>query len=75
MNTRFEPEEMPFGRRTVQLRSLWSTRNTSLASQGGWSLGASNSTNPGPSWATGIEYPLKSKLMLTSAEWPRYLLD
>ena len=26
MNTRFDAEEMPFGRRTVQLRSLWSTR-------------------------------------------------
>ena len=75
MNTRFEPEEIPFGRRTAQLRSFSSTHITSLALQGGWSVGVSNSTNPGPSWATGMQCPFKSKLILTSAECPQWLLD
>lgn len=70
MMTRFELEEMPSGRRTFQLRSFSSTRNTRLASAGGWSKGASKRRKSGPIWATEVELPLINKVIFTCAEWP-----
>ena len=61
---------MPSGSRTFQRSSLWSTRRMMLAEPGGRSIAASSRRNPGPNCATGIESPLTTKLILTSAEWP-----
>jgi hypothetical protein len=70
MATLLELEEMPFGRWTPQLRSLSSTRKTTLALPGGWSKGSSTRRKSGPIWSTGIEPPLTSNRIFTRAECP-----
>lgn len=54
--TRLDDAVMPSGRWTCQWRSFSSTQSTTVASDGGWSIGVVKSRKSGPSWATGSEF-------------------
>ena len=67
---RVEVAEMPWGRRTGQRVSLSSTRNTRLASAGGWSKGLLIMRKSRPICSTRIVLPLSSNCIFTLAECP-----
>ena len=70
MATVREALEIPLGNRTFQLRSLVSMRSSRVATPGGCSVTASRMRKSGPICTTGIEPPLSSNRIFTSAEWP-----
>ena len=68
-DTRLDSLEMPFGKRTVQRRSVWSTWSTMVASPGGCSATGSMRRKSGPMWVMPMGAPLTISRMSTLAEW------
>ena len=68
-DTRLDSLEMPFGKRTVQRRSVWSTWSTMVASPGGCSATGSMRRKSGPMWVMAMGARLTISRTSTLAEW------